>query len=89
MEHLEWEIQAIRERNRRVEIDKAWEMSRTRRAVIAVLTYVTAAILLWIIAAPAPLLSACIPAAGYLLSTLSLSWIKRKWVERYDSGMAK
>jgi hypothetical protein len=74
------DIQNIIERNKRVEQDKAWEMSLTRRAFIAVLTYLTTALLLWINGIENPLLQACIPAVAYLLSTLSLPWVKKRWM---------
>ena len=37
---LEERIKRIEERNKRVEIDKAWETSWTRRICICVLTYI-------------------------------------------------
>ena len=39
MKDLEKEIELIKERNKRVETDKAWETSWTRKICIAVLTY--------------------------------------------------
>ena len=36
---IEERLSSIEERNRRVEADKAWETSWTRRLLIAVLTY--------------------------------------------------
>ena len=36
---LEKEIKEIKERNKRVETDKAWETSWTRKICIALLTY--------------------------------------------------
>jgi len=75
------EILKIKERNKRVEIDKAWEISNTRRIIIAVLTYIVVVIFLFSINAPNPLLSAFIPAIGFLLSTLTLPLIKKMWVD--------
>jgi hypothetical protein len=72
-------IQDILERNSRVELDKAWETSLTRRAVIATITYSVAALFMYRIGVESFLLNACIPTGGYLLSTLSLPWIKRHW----------
>ena len=37
---LEKEIKEIKERNKRVELDKKWETSWTRRICIMVLTYI-------------------------------------------------
>jgi len=73
-------IQDILERNSRVELDKAWETSLTRRAVIATITYAVAALFMYRIGVESFLLNACIPTGGYLLSTLSLPWIKRLWL---------
>jgi len=71
---------AILERNARVEADKAWETSMTRRLCIAAMTYITAAAFLWWTGAAQPFGAALFPPAGYLLSTLSLPWIKAWWL---------
>ncbi|OGE78164.1 MAG: hypothetical protein A2751_03320 [Candidatus Doudnabacteria bacterium RIFCSPHIGHO2_01_FULL_46_14] len=78
-QNIEKEIKEIRERNRRVEIDKAWETSWTRRLFIAVTIYVVAAIWLLMISETNPWLKALIPSLGYILSTLSLPFIKSFW----------
>ena len=80
MHSTEEQLQAILDRNRRVEIDKAWEVSLTRRGFIALLIYATTAFLFWINRLPVPLLQALIPSAAFVLSTLSLPWVKRWWV---------
>ena len=76
---LEKEILEIRERNRRVEIDKAWETSWTRRLFIASVTYAAAAVWLLTIGDSSPLLKALVPAVAYIVSTLSLPFIKKWW----------
>lgn len=83
MENLEAEISAIKERNKKVEADKAWEQSWTRRISIVCLTYVIALVWLLIIHEPAASLKAFVPVAGYMLSTLSLPFIKKIWIENY------
>lgn len=75
------EIIAIKERNKRVEIDKVWETSKTRRAIITIMTYFIVAIFLLIIKVPYPFLSALVPALGFILSTLTLPYFKSLWVE--------
>lgn len=40
MKELESRIEKIEERNKRVEMDKAWEISWTRRICICILTYI-------------------------------------------------
>ena len=79
--NLEQEIQNIQNRNRNVEIDKAWERSWTRRIFIALITYAIAIIWLLIIAEPNAWLKAFVPVVGYLLSTLSLPFLKSWWTK--------
>jgi len=76
------ELERIKERNRRVELDKAWETSWTRRVFIAVLTYVVAGIWLAIVQVSHPWATAFVPTAGYVLSTLTLPLLKRWWMAR-------
>lgn len=77
------DIDAIKERNRRVELDKAWETSWTRRSIIALMTYIVATTWLFIIENEHPFLNALVPFGGYLFSTLSLPVAKRWWIRRY------
>ncbi len=79
------DITKIKERNHRVEIDKAWETSWTRRSVIALITYMIAAVFMWRIGIPDAYLNALVPTGGYLLSTLSLSVIKRVWLRKHET----
>ena len=44
LKDLEQTIEEIKERNKRVELDKKWETSGTRKLCIAVLTYVVVVI---------------------------------------------
>ena len=80
-QHLQQQIQTMLERNTRVEQDKAWEVSMIRRAFIVAVTYAIACYYLWLIDVPQFWLHAAVPAGGYLLSTLSLSWIRRWWIK--------
>jgi preprotein translocase subunit SecF len=75
------EIQLIKARNERVEIDKAWEVSWTRRFIITVITYIVASVWLWVISEPNIFPKAVVPTAGYLLSTISIPHIKKLWVD--------
>ncbi len=77
---IEQEIHHIKDRNQRVEAEKAWETSLTRKGAILILTYVLASIVMYIIGVPAPYLNAIIPTLGFFLSTLSIGWIKRIWL---------
>jgi hypothetical protein len=79
-DEMRTQLAAIKIRNARVEADKAWETSSARRASIAVMTYVLAVILFIIMSAPNPFLTALVPAVAYLLSTLTLPFLKDWWV---------
>ncbi len=75
------QLDQIRERNRRVEIDKAWETSKTRRGIIAVMTYGVVVLFLYVVGVSRPFLNALVPTGGFLLSTLTLSVFKKMWVK--------
>lgn len=79
MKSLEERVGAIEERNKKVEQDKAWETSWTRRLSISVLTYCVVAGYLFMIGNDRPLINALVPAVGFLLSTLLLKGIKGTW----------
>ena len=83
---MEEEIIQIQERNKRVELDKAWEVSLTRRAAVAVITYVVATIWLLIIENDKPYLNALVPFGGYIFSTWSLPFAKKWWIKRQHYG---
>ncbi len=76
-------LEAIEARNRRVADDKAWETSWLRRGAIAGITYVCAIVLLTLLGHDAALLHALVPVMGYLLSTLSLPYIKSLWLKHH------
>ncbi|VVC03915.1 Uncharacterised protein [Candidatus Burarchaeum australiense] len=80
---LKRELHSIKQRNARVEADKAWETSAARRGLITLMTYVLAVILFVIIAAPNPWLTALVPAAAYALSTLTLPFVKDWWLGNF------
>ena len=77
---LEEEIRKIKERNSRVEMDKAWETSWTRKLCIIVLTYVIVIIYSYVIKEISNIwLSSLVPVIGFTLSTLSVSVIRKIW----------
>ena len=79
---LEKEVREIKERNKRVELDKAWETSATRRCLIALLTYLVIVVFFSSARLEKPWLNAIIPAAAFLLSTLSFTFVKKRWLKR-------
>lgn len=79
IEQLEKEINLIKERNKRVEGDKAWEISFTRRILITVFIYLIIGFYLALIDIAQPWLNAIVPAGAYILSTLILPFFKEFW----------
>ncbi|MEK7530937.1 MAG: hypothetical protein AAB573_03640 [Patescibacteria group bacterium] len=81
IENIEKDLEAIKERNVRVEGDKAWETSWFRIGTVAVITYAVAALALFAIDNDYPFRNALIPTIGYILSTQSLPRIKEWWIK--------
>ena len=82
MNDLEKRIEAIEKRNKKVENDKAWETSSTRKILIIALTYIFAVLYLKIADTTNPFFGAVVPCVGFFLSTQTLSIIKEKWLKR-------
>ncbi len=80
------DLHDIQNRNARVDADKAWETSKTRRACIAGLTYIVAFIYMTSIGVDHVAFNALIPVGGYLLSTLSLRALKEIWLKKIYQG---
>ena len=80
MKELEDRIKKIEERNKRVELDKAWETSWTRRICICILTYFIVLLYSYIIRESDNIfLSSLVPVIGFTLSTLSLRYVRKVW----------
>ena len=73
------DINDIKERNKQVENDKAWETSKTRKIFIATITYIIASYYMRTLGIGDYYLHAFVPTVGYLLSTLTLPIIKNIW----------
>ena len=81
--NLELEIEKIKERNKKVELDKAWETSLTRRVCICLLTYIVVVIYSYLINKVSNIyLSSLVPVIGFTLSTLSLKLIRNIWEKK-------
>ena len=86
MENLEQRVQKIEERNRKVEMDKAWETSWTRRTLLTLFTYLAIAVYMWAVGITNPWLNAVVPAVAFMLSTLTMPYFKKMWEKfRRDS----
>lgn len=75
------EIEKIKERNLRVELDKAWETSWMRKIIIAVLTYIVVVIFFLSAGLPHPFINSIVPSIAFILSTLTMPFFKRLWIK--------
>lgn len=71
----------IEERNKRVEADKAWETSLTRRTLLMVFTYLAIGLYLAAIDVPRPWVNAIVPSVGFMISTLTMPFFKKMWLK--------
>lgn len=79
-EELKNEIIKIKEKNKKVELDKKWETSWTRKICICILTYIVVIIYSFIVRNyDNILLSSLVPVIGFTLSTLSLKLVRNVW----------
>ena len=77
---LEERIKKIEERNKRVELDKSWETSWTRKICIIILTYIIVITYSFLIREyNYVLLTSLVPVIGFTLSTLSLKAVRKIW----------
>ncbi len=79
---LEKKVLAIEVRNKKVESDKAWETSGTRKTLLVAFTYLSIGLYMWVIKVNQPWLNAIIPSLGFLLSTLTLPYFKNWWLSK-------
>ncbi len=79
---IEARLKVIEERNARVESDKAWETSWTRKIGIALLTYIVVVVYLRYVVHIDPWINALVPVIGFFLSTLTISIVKKYWQSR-------
>jgi hypothetical protein len=77
---VEKRVTEIEKRNGRVEADKAWETSWTRRGLLILFTYLSVGFYMQAIGISNPWLNAIIPSLGLLLSTLTLPFFKNLWI---------
>jgi len=82
LQKLEKEINLIKQRNKRVETDKAWETSWARKILIIIMTYVLVVLFFYFAGLPNPLVNSIVPTIAFLLSTLTLPLFKDIWIKK-------
>jgi hypothetical protein len=78
---IEQRVKNIEERNAKVEIDKDWEKSWTRRSVLALLTYLSISLYMNAIDIEKPWQNAIVPTVGFMISTLTMPFFQRMWLK--------
>ncbi len=79
IDELETRLKTVEDRNTRVEADKAWETSLTRRGLLIIFTYLAVSLYFNFINIDRPWLNAVVPSLAFLLSTLTLPLFKNLW----------
>ena len=75
---LEERVNKIEERNKKVELNKSWETSWTRRICIMILTYIVVVFYSYLTTKINNIfLSSLVPVIGFTLSTASLNIIRK------------
>jgi hypothetical protein len=83
---IEKEIEQIKTRNERVEMDKKWERSPIRIALVCLLTYGIVLLYSFLISDNTSIfLTSAVPVIGFVLSGVSLNLI-RKLVQRHKKN---
>src|SRR5689334_7596308 len=80
LEDIRRELAELRERNIRVEREKAWETSWARRLLVAAMTWLGAWLWLRELGAEHAALQALVPSGAYAVSTLTLPVLRRWWM---------
>lgn len=88
IENLKKDIEEIKSRNKKVELDKNWETSNLRKISICVLTYIVVLIYSVLVNKKGNIfLNSAVPVIGFFLSTLSLDLIRKLWIKgTYKDG---
>lgn len=81
LQKLSQEIDQIKNRNLKVEIDKAWEISLFRKTLVSVSTYFVIVLFFKFANLSKPFVNAIVPTLGFLLSTLSIPFFKSFWIK--------
>ncbi|MEA3414267.1 MAG: hypothetical protein U9Q99_01950 [Nanoarchaeota archaeon] len=79
---IERRLDKIEKRNKRIELDKSWEISYIRKILISVFTYFIIVLFFVFAELPRPFVNSIVPSVAFIISTLSLPLFKRAWIKR-------
>lgn len=80
---IEERLDIIEKRNRRVELDKAWEISLTRRILVTIATFVVIGLYLSWLGVNQPWLNAIVPVLAFIISTFVVQRAKITWINNH------
>lgn len=84
LKNLTNEILKINKRNKKVELDKKWETSTTRKVFICILTYIIVLIYSYLVKNYNSIfLTSIVPVIGF---TLSLKYIRKIWERKLNKN---
>ncbi len=83
LKNIEQRISRIEQRNRKVESDKTWETSYTRRLFLTLFTYLAVGFYLKTINVQNPWTNAIVPAIAFMLSTLTMPFFRKVWLKYF------
>ena len=81
LKDLQQEVEKIKQRNQRVELDKAWETSWQRKVIIVAMTYFVVVIFFFTARLPEPFINAIVPSLAFILSSASLPVFKKIYLK--------
>ena len=83
LKEIELEINKLKERNKKVELDKEWESSWLRKFIVAFSTYIIVVIYSVFVNRDGNIYLNClVPVIGFVLSTMSVNFIKKIWIKQ-------
>jgi hypothetical protein len=81
IKELELEIEKLKSRNKKVELDKAWETSFSRRLAVALLTYIVITVFFVFANIKNPFINSIVPTLAFFISTFTLKSFKNLWLK--------
>lgn len=82
VEFLEKEIEKLKKRNKKVELEKSWETSLYRKISIIIITYFFMILIIYLLKIENIFISAIIPTLWYFFSTLSILVVKNIYIKK-------
>lgn len=83
LNEIQRELDLIKTRNKKVEANKAWETSWSRKILIAIITYILLVIFMHINEIDKPFINGLIPTFAFLISVSTLPYFKKLWIKKY------